>query len=89
MLDICMAHVLWHSIHFCFVASICLFFILFIYLLFCINERTISEAKHGTSSVSKIGRSTPQVDLPVTGNFRILLYELFLADQVSDLHPSN
>ena len=34
-----------------------------------------------------IGRSTPTIDLPVNGNFRFLLYKLFLADQVADLPP--
>ena len=33
-----------------------------------------------------LGRSTP-LDLPVNGNFRFLLYKLFLADQVADLPP--
>ena len=29
----------------------------------------------------------PPIDLPVTGNFRFLLYELLLADQVADVPP--
>ena len=29
----------------------------------------------------------PPIDLPVNGNFRFLLYEPFLADQVADLPP--
>ena len=37
------------------------------------------------SSVFKIGRSTPPVDLPVTGNFRFLLFKLIVADQLADL----
>ena len=31
----------------------------------------------------------PPVDLPVNGNFRFLLYMLFLVDQVADLPISN
>ena len=60
------------------------------YLVFRINERTICEAKHETSSVFKIGRSPPPpVDLPVdlNGNFRFLLLELIWADQLADLPP--
>ena len=36
------------------------------------------------------GRSTPPVDLPVdlNGNFRFLLLELILTDQLADLPPS-
>ena len=42
-----------------------------------------NRAHTGRSS----GISNPPIDLPVNGNFRFLLYEIFLADQVAYLPP--
>ena len=39
------------------------------------------------SKLADLLADLPPVDMPVTGNFRFLLYELFLADQVADLPP--
>ena len=39
------------------------------------------------SKLEDLPADLPPIDLPVTGNFTFLPYELFLADQVADLPP--